>query len=100
MARILAGGVLNGFGMLSVAVFYGRHWRRRDYFNDLGHCFDPVSQDMYLERPGSCGAASLQFSSPAAWRCSFGAREPIGAPFTRLGDRHEAGYALRRLGSI
>ena len=52
IAQVLVGGLLAGFGMLCVAVFYDRYWRWRDCFNELGRCFDSVSQDVYLEQSG------------------------------------------------
>ncbi|MEO8420769.1 MAG: hypothetical protein ABI457_06210 [Hyphomicrobium sp.] len=48
----LLGVVLVGLGILFSAAFYDRYWRWRDCFNELGRCFDPVSQDVYLEQSG------------------------------------------------
>lgn len=39
-------------GLLLLFMFYERYWRWRDCFNELGRCFDPVSQDVYLEQSG------------------------------------------------
>lgn len=41
-----AGGVLFGFA------FYDRYWRWRDCFNELGRCYDPDTQSVYLEQAG------------------------------------------------
>ncbi|MBI5262483.1 MAG: hypothetical protein HY852_11785 [Bradyrhizobium sp.] len=32
--------------------FEDRYWRWRDCFNELGRCYDPVSQDVYVEQAG------------------------------------------------
>jgi len=32
--------------------FYDRYWRWRDCFNELGRCYDPATQDVYLEQAG------------------------------------------------
>ena len=39
-------------GLASTALFYDRYWRWRDCFNELGRCYDPASQDVYLEQAG------------------------------------------------
>ncbi|MFN3625111.1 MAG: hypothetical protein ACK4TP_13745 [Hyphomicrobium sp.] len=44
--------VLAGLGLAAGLLFYDRYWRWRDCFNELGRCFDPVSQDVYLEQSG------------------------------------------------
>ncbi|WP_216638953.1 hypothetical protein [Mycobacterium asiaticum] len=41
-----AGAVLFGF------TFYDRYWRWRDCFNELGRCYDPENQNVYLEQAG------------------------------------------------
>jgi hypothetical protein len=47
-------------GILFAAVFYARYWRWRDCFNELGRCFDPATQDVYLEQSGvAYGALTL-----------------------------------------
>ncbi len=51
MRRVL-GIVLVGFGALAALAFYDCYWRWRDCFNELGRCFDPVTQDVYLEQAG------------------------------------------------
>jgi hypothetical protein len=50
--RILSGLLLTGMGVLFALAYYGRYWRWRDCFNELGRCYDPVSQDVYLEQAG------------------------------------------------
>lgn len=44
--------VLIAMAICSAALFYESYWRWRDCFNDLGRCFDPVSQNVYLEQSG------------------------------------------------
>ena len=39
-------------GSLFLVVSYDRYWRWRDCFNELGRCYDVVSQDVYLEQSG------------------------------------------------
>jgi len=43
---------LIGIGILFALAFEARYWRWRDCFNELGRCYDPVSQDVYLEQAG------------------------------------------------
>ncbi len=50
--RYLIAIVLIALGLAATALFYDRYWRWRDCFNELGRCFDPVSQDVYLEQSG------------------------------------------------
>jgi hypothetical protein len=50
--RIVLGIAATGIGALLALAFYDRYWRWRDCFNELGRCFDPVSQDVYLEQSG------------------------------------------------
>jgi hypothetical protein len=50
--KTLLGCLLTTFGALFVLAFYDRYWRWRDCFNDLGRCYDPVGQDVYLEQAG------------------------------------------------
>ena len=38
--------------VLFALAFEARYWRWRDCFNELGRCYDPVSQDVYLEQAG------------------------------------------------
>jgi hypothetical protein len=49
---LLTAGALIAAGSLLLMVFYDRYWRWRDCFNDLGRCYDPVSQQVYLEQAG------------------------------------------------
>jgi len=44
--------VLAGLGLVSAAMFYDSYWRWRDCFNEMGRCFDPVTQNVYLEQAG------------------------------------------------
>jgi hypothetical protein len=62
----LFGGALVGLGLLFLAAFHDRYWRWRDCFNELGRCFDAVSQDSTWNNPASSGAASLPYSSVSA----------------------------------
>ncbi len=50
--RVLAGVALIVLGVLFALAFEARYWRWRDCFNELGRCYDPVSQDVYLEQAG------------------------------------------------
>jgi hypothetical protein len=49
---MLSGLLLTGMGALFALAWYDRYWRWRDCFNELGRCYDPVSQDVYLEQAG------------------------------------------------
>jgi hypothetical protein len=44
--------VLIILGLGSAALWYDSYWRWRGCFNELGRCFDPVSQNVYLEQAG------------------------------------------------
>jgi hypothetical protein len=33
-------------------VFHERYWRWRDCFNELGRCYDPVSEQVFVEGAG------------------------------------------------
>ena len=62
LVKILLGCMLTGFGVLFAAAFYDRYWRWRDCFNELGRCYDPVSQDVYVEQAGLVwGALAIIF---------------------------------------
>jgi len=50
--RGLLAAALIGIGVLFALAFEARYWRWRDCFNELGRCYDPVSQDVYLEQAG------------------------------------------------
>ena len=52
IVRIVLGIAVTGTGALLALAFYERYWRWRDCFNELGRCFDPVTQDVYLEQSG------------------------------------------------
>ncbi len=55
VARALSGLVglaLLCLGAFFAFAFYVRYWIWRDCFNELGRCYDPVSQDVYLEQAG------------------------------------------------
>jgi hypothetical protein len=69
------GAILAAAGLLLALAFHNRYWRWRDCFNELGRCFDPVTQDVYLQQSGlvygglvaACmGAGALLVGS--AWR--------------------------------
>ena len=61
LVRIVLGIAATGIGALLALAFYDRYWRWRDCFNELGRCFDPVTQDVYLEQAGEVygGLAAL-----------------------------------------
>lgn len=44
--------LLASLGGLSLALYYDSYWRWRDCFNDQGRCYDPASQNVYLEQAG------------------------------------------------
>ena len=48
--RVLAGVTLIVLGVLFALAFEARYWRWRDCFNDLGRCYDPKSQEVFLEQ--------------------------------------------------
>ena len=50
--RGIFGAALIGLGVLFALAFDSSYWRWRDCFNELGRCYDPVSQDVYLEQAG------------------------------------------------
>jgi hypothetical protein len=50
--RTLSGSLLTALGVLFAFAYYDRYWRWRDCFNELGRCYDPASQDVYLEQAG------------------------------------------------
>jgi len=50
--RGILGAALMGLGAMFALAFEARYWRWRDCFNELGRCYDPVSQDVYLEQAG------------------------------------------------
>lgn len=41
-----------GLGALSAVAFYYRYWLWRDCFNDLGRCYDPGTEEVYVEQAG------------------------------------------------
>ncbi len=59
--RIVLAVTLCGFGGLFAIAFHQRYWLWRDCFNELGRCFDPATQDVYLEQSGTVygGLAAL-----------------------------------------
>jgi hypothetical protein len=50
--RRVIGVLFLGMAVLFLLAFHDRYWRWRDCFNELGRCYDPVSQDVYLEQAG------------------------------------------------
>jgi hypothetical protein len=50
--RGILGAALIVSGVLFALAFEARYWRWRGCFNELGRCFDLVSQDVYLEQAG------------------------------------------------
>jgi hypothetical protein len=49
--RCLAAVLVALAGLFGLA-FHDRYWRWRDCFNELGRCYDPATQDVYLEQAG------------------------------------------------
>ena len=37
---------------LFALAFHDRYWRHRDCFNELGRCWDPVEEQVYVEGAG------------------------------------------------
>jgi hypothetical protein len=52
MIRKCFAALFAGLAVLFAAAFYDRYWRWRDCFNELGRCYDPKTQDVYLEQAG------------------------------------------------
>lgn len=52
MLRLTVGLIFAGFACLFGLAFYERYWRWRGCFNDLGRCYDPASQEVFLEQAG------------------------------------------------
>jgi hypothetical protein len=44
--------VSGGLATLFACAWYDRYWLWRDCFNELGRCYDPESQQVYLEQAG------------------------------------------------
>jgi hypothetical protein len=67
VALLLAAGAIL-FGL----AYYDRYWRWRDCFNELGRCYDPDSQQVFLEQAGlvwgTLAAVSLLLAALFAWR--------------------------------
>ena len=54
--------------------FHERYWRWRDCFNELGRCYDEVSQDVYLEQAGVAWASLTVVCLVVALLMAFRAR--------------------------
>jgi hypothetical protein len=52
MIRSTVGWLCAVLGCLFGLAFYHRYWRWRDCFNELGRCYDPKSQEVFLEQAG------------------------------------------------
>jgi hypothetical protein len=62
MVQALLGAALVSFSALLALAFYDRYWRWRDCFNELGRCYDPTTQNVYLEQAGGIyGALAALF---------------------------------------
>jgi hypothetical protein len=52
--------------------WYDRYWRWRDCFNELGRCYDPASEQVFLEQAGvvwgSLAVICLLASALFVWR--------------------------------
>lgn len=57
---------------LLAMAFEARYWRWRDCFNELGRCYDPATQDVYLEQSGivwgGLSAISLLIGLRLLWK--------------------------------
>lgn len=65
--------VLSACGaMLFGTAYYERYWRWRNCFNELGRCWDPESQQVFLEQAGlvwgTFTAACVLLFALFAWR--------------------------------
>jgi hypothetical protein len=67
LAALFAAGA-----MLFALAYYDRYWRWRDCFNELGRCYDPDSQQVFLEQAGlvwgTFAVLSLLLATLFAWR--------------------------------
>lgn len=52
LIRLLLGTVCLGLSGIFALAFYDRYWLWRDCFNELGRCYDPETQEVYLEQAG------------------------------------------------
>ena len=52
MMRLTAAMLFSALAGLFGLVFYDRYWRWRGCFNELGRCYDPASQEVFLEQAG------------------------------------------------
>jgi hypothetical protein len=52
IVRWTLSGLSMGLAVVCLVAFHDRYWRWRDCFNELGRCYDPISQDVYLEQAG------------------------------------------------
>jgi hypothetical protein len=50
--RLAATALLALCGGVFLCIFYERYWRWRHCFNDRGRCWDPVSEQVFLEQAG------------------------------------------------
>ena len=61
-----AGAILFGYA------WYDRYWRWRDCFNELGRCYDPDGQQVFLEQAGlvwgTFAVACLVLAGVFVWR--------------------------------
>lgn len=44
--------VSGGLAIVFAYAWYDRYWLWRDCFNELGRCYDPESQQVFLEQAG------------------------------------------------
>jgi hypothetical protein len=76
--RRAASGVLSVLSAVGTVLFayayYDRYWLWRGCFNDLGRCFDPGSEQVYLEQAGLIwgifATGCLLLCGFFAWRAS------------------------------
>jgi hypothetical protein len=76
--RRIFGAALIVLGVLFALAFEARYWRWRDCFNELGRCFDPVSQDVYLEQAGMVWGGLAAISLLAGFGLVMGLRRRPG----------------------
>lgn len=75
MIRRIVALLLMGLAILFGIAFHDRYWRWRDCFNELGRCYDPQSQDVFLEQAGvAWGSLTLVCAAAAVGLFVWGRR--------------------------
>jgi hypothetical protein len=52
LVRLYVATISGGIGLFFLYVFHERYWLWRHCFNDQGRCWDPVSEQVFLEQAG------------------------------------------------